>query len=330
MGGRETIWSLVFLAEGEQIVGGGNEGIVRCWETKDGQEVGTPMIHVGESVLNVAVSLDAKLIVCGTDGGWVTVWNSVTHEKVTELKVHARAVHAVDLSPVSPRIATGSTDKTVCVWSIPTGKQLLGPLQHDNYLAVVKYSPKGNHLATAAWVSDSIRVYNAQNGHLLVDMPISVNSSVNQSLVWSADGEQLFALSLDGKIYRLNVTTGVLLSWPIHTSRNPRCISLAGNGTFVAASAGSSVSFWDTTTLMQIGHVVDYAGVIRSMAISPNNTHLASGGDDRKLVLRHLRNIIPESYFVDVRLPTTKMPVGWRCSTDNSLFTVLDSSPPAE
>lgn len=330
MGARETIWSLVFLADGEHIAGGGKEGMVRCWETKDGREVGTPMVHVGESVLNVAVSLDAKLIVSGTDSGWLTVWDAVTHEKVTEFKVHARAVHAVDLSPVSPRVATGSTDKTVCVWSISTGKQLLGPLQHDNYLAAVKYSPKGDFLATAAWVSNSIRIYNAQNGHLLLDIPISVNSSVNQSLVWSTDGEQLFALSLDGKIYCLNVSTGALLSWPIHSSSNPRCISLAGNGTFVAASAGSSVSFWDTTTLMQIGHFVDYDGVIRSMAISPDNTHLASGGDDQKVVLRHLRNIIPESYFVDVSLSATKMPIGRRCFTDNSLFTALDSSPPAE
>jgi hypothetical protein len=57
---------------------------------------------------------------------------------------------------------------------------------------------------------------------------------------------------------------------PIHSNKNARCITLANNSTLIAVSAGSSVSFWDTTTREQIGSAIEFTHDVWSMVISVN------------------------------------------------------------
>ena len=296
--GRQNMYSVAFLADGQHVVSGGWEGKIRRWRVADGKEVpGTPM-DAGSPVLNIAVSRNGKWVVSGVPSGLVTVWNAESYSKVTELKAHNDLVRAVDISPDGTRIATGSSDTTVCVWSLSTGERLLGPLNHDVELAAVKFSPDGRLIATATWPGiRDVRVYDSQNGSLLVsDFPVQVNSLLNQSLAWASDSGQLFALSADGNINCLDMSTGTTLSkWAIHSSIKARCIALASNGTFIAVSASSSVSFWDTTTHKRIGSVIKHTHGILSMAISTNCDLVIAG--PKSIILR-LCDILP-SYYTD-------------------------------
>ena len=249
----------------------------------------------GSGVSNVAISRDGKWIVSGTTSGQVTVWNSESHAKTNAFSGHDKGVYAVDVSPDGTTIATGSDDKTVCVWSF-TGQRLLGPLKHDWAVPAVRFSPDGRLLATATWGHESVRIYDSHDGRLLADAPIRVNSPFNQSLAWLNNSEQLLALSRDGSIHCLDVSTGrILLQWAIHSNNSPKCITLASNGMFVAASANSSVSFWDTATHNQIGSVVHHPANIWSMAIS-RSYDLVLGGE-RKITLRNLLDTVPSHYI---------------------------------
>ena len=252
----------------------------------------------GGDILNIAVSRDGKWVVSGTRIGLVTVWNAESYLKVTEWKAHNDAVGAIDVSPDGTRIATGSNDKTLCVWALSTGKQLLGPLEHVMEVVAAKFSPNGRLIATATWNRD-VRVYDSQNGGLLGEfgpVGLGVNSGLNQSLAWASDSKQLFALSRDGHVHCLDVFTGTtLLKWAIHSSDNARCIALAGNDTFIAVSANSSVSFWDTATREQIGSVIEHTHDIWSMAISSNYDVVIAGHN--RITLRGLCHILPSRYF---------------------------------
>ena len=239
--------------------------------------------------------------VSGANSGQVTVWNAEGYSKVTGLNAHRDWVQAVDVSPDGTRIATGSDDKTVCVWSLSTGERLLGPVKHDHWVVAVKFSRDGHFVATGTWQRDSVRICDSQNGRLLVEFPIKVNSAYNQSLAWANDSNQLFVLSHDGKIHCLDVSTGTTLSkWAIHSSDKARCIALASNGTFIAVSANSSMSFWDTTTHGRTGSVTKYTENIRSMAISANYD-LVTGGD-KTITLLRLCDILPSRYLINVRV----------------------------
>ena len=278
---------------------GCEERKIRRWRVEDGREVGSSM-DAGSTVSSIAVSRDGKLVVSGMIGGEVMVWNAETHKKVTEFRGHSKKVFAVDVSPDATKIVTGSEDKTARVRSLSTTAswhQLFDPLKHDDTVVAAKYSPDGRLVATAAWGCYSIRIYDSQNGQRLVEVPIRVNSAFNQSLAWAGDSKQLFALSHDGTINHFDVFTGTTLSeWPIHSKNYPTCIALAKNGTFIAASDRSSVSFWDTTTHNQIGEVIQDDRFVQSMTFSPNG--LATGGD-KTIIHRSLCDILPSSHWGD-------------------------------
>ncbi|KAI9456190.1 WD40-repeat-containing domain protein [Boletus coccyginus] len=252
-------------------------------------------MDAGSIVFNIAVSRDGQLIVSGTESGWVTVWNAKTRSKVTEFKAHERSVRMVNISPDATKIVTGSDDSTVCVWSLLIDEKLLGPLKHNGCVVATKFSPDGHLIATATWVRRSVRVYDSWNGSLLVEFLVEVKSPFNQSLTWASDKKELFALSHDGYIYHVDVSTKSMLSkWLIHSSDDPECIALASNGTFVAASGDSSVSLWDATTHEQIGAVIGYTHRIQSMAIS-SSYHLVTR-EDNKITLRTLCGFVPSHY----------------------------------
>ena len=293
--GQHHIYSVAFLGGGKHIVSGGEEGKIRCWRAEDGKEVGTPMD--GSEVNNIAVSRDGKWIVSGKYSGELTVWDAESRKKVTEWQGHGRLVNAVDISPDGKSVATGSRDSTACVWSL-SGQRLLGPLKHASTVVVSKFSPDGSFIATGTWLR-SARVYDGQSGHLLVDIPVGIASLHNQALVWDNNGKNIFALSLDGRISYIDVSTGTtLFSWPIHIENIPGCIVLAGNGTFIAASDGPSVSFWDTTTRKRIGSIINHSHDVVSMAISANDDLVIGGG--QAITQWNIHDVLPSSYHTDV------------------------------
>lgn len=296
--GSVFITSVIFLADGRHIVGVDFDGRIRRWRVDDGQEAGKP-INVGDiQIDSLAASRDGKWIVSRAANGRVTVWNAETHSKVSRFKAHSDfPVEAVDVSPDGTRIATGSHDSTVCVWSLSTGKRLLGLLRYNNVLAAVKYSLNGRLLATATCGRHSVRIYDSECGRLLIDVPVKVDA-YNKSLAWSNDCKRLYALS-DGNIMCLDVSTGKTLSeWPIHSNDDPRGVILAKNGRFIAASANTTLSFWDATTEKQIGPIIERIDVVSSMDISPNYDLVTSGVDSA--IVQSLRGILPSPYCDNV------------------------------
>jgi len=298
--GRNDIYSVAVLADEKHVVSGTEEGKIQCWRIEDGKEVGTPM-DAGSVVYDIAVSRDGRWIVSGTGDGQVMVWNAESHSKVTAFRAHDIGVVAVDISPDAIFVATGSEDFTACVWSLSTGDRLLGPLEHTHLVVAIKFSPDGRLIATATYTHSSVRVYDSQNGSL-VEFPVNVNSTSNHSLAWASDSKRLFALSHDGHIHRVDVSTGTTLSkWHIHSSDRPTSIALASNELFITAAASSSVSFWDTTNQEQIGTVIEYSHEILSIAMSSNYDLAAGGG--KRITLRALCGILPSHYLGNVSVP---------------------------
>ena len=313
-GGTQRILSVVFVEDGKQVLSGGEDGVIRRWRVDDGQEVGKPIPVEGTEIYAAAVSPDGKWLVCGLkrldfDDGktGVRVWDTQTHEEVLNINGHTNSVTAVDISPDSTKLATGSTDETACIWDITTGHQLVGPLQHENCVVAVRFSPNGDRIATATAAENSddektakpIRIYDSGNGQQLVqfDVPFMVTCMVT-SLAWTSDGRQLFAASY-GQVKHFDTSSGSLLKeWPVPDGSWFGSVVLSRNQKFVVVTCASkSLSFWDTSTHQQIGTVIKYTSSVCWIALSPNDDQIATGEENGKVTLRNLRDILPVSYL---------------------------------
>ena len=299
--GHSIAYSVAFYPDARHILSAGGNGI-RKWQVSDGREVWRSLDH--DYVFAIAFSRDHKWIVIGVKGG-VSVWDAKTHDRVVH-KVVTDFVLTVDISPDSTKFAAGTglrepTDSpSVNAWDVTTGERLVGPLEHDGSVVGVKFSPNGNHIATITH-EHHIRIFDSRNGGqlIVIDNPMPRWSAITP-IVWPFDG-QLFAISEGGKIKSFDTSTGSQLAeWKIHSHNSGDLISLAlsANRKFIASSAGHSVSFWDTSTHTQLGSVLKDVDRIRCIALSPDGTHLATGGYNKTVAIWNLSDILPESYFV--------------------------------
>ena len=274
-------------------MGGGDCGI-RQWRLADGQGVRK---QTGMAAYAISVSSDYKWIVCGTAMG-ASVWDGEMRAKAIDTE-GTNAVWAVDVSPDSTTFATGTSESRASIWNITSGERLIGPLEHDDYVNGIRFSPNGERIATACW-KNSIHIFDSQTGDKLVAIKTDVPGwGPATPLAWSSDAYQIFSASFDNKIRSFNTSTGSLLAESQilrDGNNNVHSIALAANGNFIATFADYSMSFLNTSTLTLIGPIIEDSKQIRSIAISAGSNHLATGRGDGKVVIRDLSKILSDLY----------------------------------
>ena len=288
---ESTISSVALLADGQHSVSGDKHGKIRRWRMEDGEEVGTP-IDARSAVRCLATSQDGKWVAAGTESGRVSVWDAESQKGLTWF-AREKSANSVDVSSDGAKIAIAWDNRNVDVCSLPDSKMLCGWQNCDFH--AVKFSPDGCLFACGAEHGDSsfLCIYNIRGNKMLGGWRISV-----RSVAWTSDSKQLFVLSSDGNIHWIDPYSRTTLSqWPIHSDINPTCISLSSNGAFIAASANSSVSFWDASTHEQIGFVIYHPHSVNSMAISQNNELVFAGNST--IALWDLCNVLTAPYIND-------------------------------
>ncbi|KAF8557900.1 hypothetical protein OG21DRAFT_1494421 [Imleria badia] len=298
-----TITSVLFAEDGKQILSGDGEAMLRRWRVDNGHEDGEPIRIEGRQIYAAAMSPNRRWLVFGLlCRPNVTVLDAQTHQKVFDIHGHASVqVISVDVSADSTKFATGSCDNLASIWCMTTGERLVGPLGHEWEVVTVRFSPTGDRIATATGVdrekSYYIRIFNSGNGHQLLCIPFRFFSHISSPLAWSADGRQIFAASYN-VVKRFDTASGSLLSsWSIPGGGSRTSIVLSHNQKFAAIVAHGSLSFWDTTTEKQISTVINHSRPVWSIALSPNDDCIATGGENGKVTLRSLHDILPRSYL---------------------------------
>ena len=235
----------------------------------------------------LAVSQDGRWIAAGTLFGEVSVWDTETFEKAYELREDDKPVFCVDFSPDSTRLVTAAfSDQTATIWDVVTRKKVR-KLAHGGSVTTTKYSPRGDGIATIT--GESVRVWDSNDGRLLMHIPVEVTTSFNNhSLLWA--NNHLFVIS-GSTIKQFEASTGSTVSeWLVPTAGAFPCIVLPKHGEFIAYSTNDTVTFWDTSTHTQLS-LIQHTEPIRSIALSPDDRFLAIGGEDGKITIRSLPRI---------------------------------------
>ena len=271
---------MTFSANGEHLLSGGFNQNVQVWRVQDGQRVAT---IEAKDVLCLAVSKNGKWIAGGTWNGDVFVSNAETYETVWEHNVDSSDIYAVDFSPDSTKLVSGSSNCIATIWDATSG-QKIRTLQHKHWVITAKFSPNGDRIATGTR-NGSVRVWDSKDGQLLVDIPVTVIPRCNNGLLWS--NNHIFVVS-NNKIKQLDASTGSTVSeWPVSNSDFHSCIAIPRHGKFIACSTGRFVTFWDTSSHLQIG-LVEPTEDICLITLSPGDRSLAIGGEHGAITIKTL------------------------------------------
>ena len=280
--GGSDIRAVAFAVNGEYLSTCDREK-VRVWRVEDGKQMATVE---ADFVQCLAVSKDGRWITAGTAWGEAFVLNANTYEKVFSHREDHNYIFGVDFSPDSSRLVSASDQCTASIWDIPT-RQRVQSLRHEDWVIAAKYSPQGDRIATATRHSD-VRVWDSNDGRLLVDIKVTVTPLCNTGLLWC--NNHLFVVS-DNKIKQIEASTGSTFSeWPVPDTNLSSCIALPKHGKFIAYSTWRTVTFWDTATHTQLG-LIQHSSEIHSIAVSPDDLFLAIGGWEGRITINSLPRI---------------------------------------
>jgi WD40 repeat protein len=251
------------------------------------------------------VSKDGRWIVlAGTEGRRVAVWDATTHARVVEsIEAHEEKITALDVSPDASKIASGSRDGTVIVWCLETGRRIAGPLKQARSVLSVRFSPSGDRVASAG--SDFlIHVWSICSDDVRSVTRVPTDPAC--SLAWSNDGRRLFTGCHRGSILCFDVSglTPAITKWPGHPHFDSvSTLCLSNNGKFVVSASGSecSVKIWDVHTRTKIISL-RHTGEVLNAEISSDDGYLAIGAKDGTVSVWNLRKFLPVSYFFHVSL----------------------------
>jgi WD40 repeat protein len=122
----------------------GIPGFVAAHEVGSGSEV--TRITADGHVVALAISPNG-VHVAVVSGSSIQIWDISTGEKVSTLNLKGNPntvqVRAVAYSPDGTRIVSGSLDRTVRVWDVAAGEEIMVLGGHTQWINTVAYSPDG-------------------------------------------------------------------------------------------------------------------------------------------------------------------------------------------
>jgi WD40 repeat protein len=190
MVGTRGIWNIDVSGDKQLIAAACDDGSVRIWNCKTGEQTHTLPIHVGYSYA-VKFSRDGSMLISGGCDGVTSVYQTSQWKQICRWPVHYTYIYAVEFSPDMRYAACASWDNTATLWDIQH-RQLVRTIRSLRPLWSLTFSPDGSSLALGD-DRGNVRKYNlnaAVGSHVLYGLtgiPTLLNTTSDGTILTAAD-----------------------------------------------------------------------------------------------------------------------------------------------
>ena len=281
----ETVSSVTFTPDGEQLAAGMGSKEIRVWRVSDGEPMLTYLGHTG-AITAVCYSPDGKLLASGSDDQTIRVWTSENPLDRWCLRIlygHTGGVTSVCFSPDGKLLASSSHDQTVRLWDVQRGEAFVILHGHTNGVRSACFSPDGKRVVSCS-NDQTVRLWSVEDGQCLATLQGHIGWV--WSVAFSPDGKLLASGGADQTVRLWDVQNGqCLISLHGHT-KHVISVRFSPDGRLLATGgADRTVRLWHTQSRQCLRTLHGHEDVVGSVCFSPDGKRLVSGGWDHQIRL---------------------------------------------
>ena len=193
------------------------------------------------------------------------------------------------LSPDGKHIVSGGMHKTIKVWDVDDGSELM-TINRSNVnttnlgVASLAFSPDGRQIVSGDFSGD-FNIWDAATGKQL--MTIKGHKNPIYFIAFSPDGRRMASRSYEIKLWDTANWTELMIIGDPETDKPDStgiesCVTFNQNGKRIASAGGwdGQIKVWDTVTGQQIWSTKGHDFWAKSVSFSPDGRFIASGGDN--------------------------------------------------
>lgn len=292
-----------FSPDGHLLAGMAQDSTITLWDVVSGEPIKTHKEEMGYA-LELAFSTEDGYVGISKAGNTLQFWDG---EKVMCFR-HEQEVVAASLSPNASLVATGNRNGEVHLWHVETQECRQTLSGHTGQIQGLAFSPDGTLLVSCGatiWETqageDGI-VYFFVSGESPADTTASVWEVATGKHIATLENDWIIssvAFSPDGKSLATGVGKTVTL-WCTKTWQSlvtldtvrVETLTFSPNSTRLAIGGvwpENSIQLWDVKTAQCIAEFSGHKSDVESIAFSPDNRLLASGGFDGVIYLWEMK-----------------------------------------
>ena len=191
---------------------------------------------------------------------------------------HSGIMESICYSLDGKYIASGSSDRTVKIWKLETGRELRTLRGHSDRVNSVCYSPDGKAVASGSR-DDTIKLWDVASGECI--KTLTEHKGSVESIVYNSDGKYLASGSFDHTIKLWDVASGNCIKTLEGHTNSVVAISYSPDEKYlVSCSWDDTIKIWDVANGKCIKTLIGHTSSIKSVAYSPDGKHIASSYED--------------------------------------------------
>ena len=246
-------------------------------------------INIGEGPVSaIAYSRAANRLAIAAANN-THIYDASTYKKLMVLAGHTDSVLAVAFSPNGKLLVSGSSDKTLRLWEVETGKLRRTREEHTAPVNTVAFSVDGKRFWSASPENDTIRSWHSRDGGRWSSQISSRNYITFIAIACSYEGAIIAkARSIDG-MSSCTIEFRDGNRWDIrggHTDLVNVLTLYADGRTLATGSADKTIEVWNKADLDKPLHtLIGHTGGITATDFSVDGKRLASGSSDKTVRL---------------------------------------------